>query len=561
MSAARQTHTPTTLRITLEDIRMGTRILRTLPGLLRRPIRPHAARATVAARLADRSDRFLRLVKRCVYEHPMSPYRALLALAGCEYGDLAGLVAREGVEEALGVLLRHGVYLTVEEFKGRRPVERGRARLDVDPAGLRNPDSMAHIVTQSSGSRGPGSPVPIDVRCWWDRAADTVLFLEARGGTGWRHAVWGVPGGAALADLLRASFSGNAPVRWFSQVDPTAPDLQPRYRWSARLVRWASAVAGVPLPGPEHVAVENSLPIARWMAEVRRAGEVPHLVTFPSSAVRICIAALDAGVDVAGAQFSVAGEPITRSRLDAARRAGAELVPYYAASPCGHIAYACLAPAGPDDLHLLHDLHALVQPASSAVDGRLPAGNLFITELLPTTPMVLLNVSLGDHAALTIRRCGCPLERLGWTTHLSAIQSHEKLTAGGMTFLNTDVVRILEEVLPALFGGGPTDYQLSETEGSDGAPRLALLVHPRVGEVETGAVTEAFLAALDGHGGVERVMALAWRGSGLIHVERRPPLATATGKILHLHTSSARDPSRVADDRMSRVGSQQAHRR
>jgi hypothetical protein len=69
------------------------------------------------------------------------------------------------------------------------------------------------------------------------------------------------------------------------------------------------------------------------------------------------------------------------------------------------------------------------------------------------------------------------------------------------------------------------------------------------------------LAALDGHGGVERVMALAWRGSGLIHVERRPPLATATGKILHLHTSSARDPSRVADDRMSRVGSQQAHRR
>lgn len=520
-------------RVTVADLWIGACVLRTLPGLLRRPITPAVARAILAGRLHDRGERFLRLLKRGVYEQPASPYRRLLALAGCELGDLQRLVAREGLEPALHVLFRHGVYLTVEEFKGRRPITRGRDTFELDPAGLRNPDSMAHVVTRSSGSRGPGSPVPIDLRCWRDRAVDTALFLEARGGRGWHHAVWGVPGGAALADLLRASFAGTPAVRWFSQVDPATPGLHPRYRWSARLVRWASRVAGVPLPPPEHVSVEAALPIARWMGDVLRAGEVPHLVTFPSSALRVCTAALDAGIDLAGAQFTVAGEPVTDARREAARRLGAELVPYYAASPCGHIAYGCLAPDGPDDLHLLHDLHALVQ--TPAPDDGGAAGDLLITELLPTTPLIVLNVSLGDHARLGPRPCGCPLERFGWTTHLSAIRSREKLTAGGMTFLDADVVHVLERVLPARFGGGPTDYQLVETERPDGSPSVRLLVHPRLGQVDRGAVAETFLAALDGHGGAERVMTRVWRDADLVQVDRHAPLTTESGKILHVH--------------------------
>ena len=37
-----------------------------------------------------------------------------------------------------------------------------------------------------------------------------------------------------------------------------------------------------------------------------------------------------------------------------------------------------------------------------------------------------------------------------------------------MTFLDSDVIRVLEEVLPARFGGGPTDFQLVEQEDDDG---------------------------------------------------------------------------------------------
>ncbi len=104
-----------------------------------------------------------------------------------------------------------------------------------------------------------------------------------------------------------------------------------------------------------------------------------------------------------------------------------------------------------------------------------------------------------------------------------------------MTFLDTDLIRVLEEVLPVRFGGGAADYQALEEETSEGTPQLRLLVHPRVGPVDASAVIDVFLASVSGGSGAERVMAMAWRGADLLRVERRPPLQTAAGKILHLH--------------------------
>jgi hypothetical protein len=104
-----------------------------------------------------------------------------------------------------------------------------------------------------------------------------------------------------------------------------------------------------------------------------------------------------------------------------------------------------------------------------------------------------------------------------------------------MTFLSTDVIRVLEETLPARFGGGPTDYQLVEDEDERGRPLLTLLVNPSVGSIEEAALREAFLAALGSGSGAQRVMALQWRDLGLPRLERRAPLPTERGKILHLH--------------------------
>src|SRR5262249_44513834 len=158
--------------------------------------------------------------------------------------------------------------------------------------------------------------------------------------------------------------------------------------------------------------------------------------------------------------------------LGVLERAGLHAVAEYGSAECGgSISHGCLAPEAPDGGHLFDDLHALI-PAAAPDDSDERAGRaILVTSLRPTAPPILLNVSMGDRAVLTRRRCGCPLEALGWRTHLHTIRSFEKLTAGGMTFLDTDVIRVLEEVLPARFGGGPTDYQLVEEDGADGQPR------------------------------------------------------------------------------------------
>jgi hypothetical protein len=81
------------------------------------------------------------------------------------------------------------------------------------------------------------------------------------------------------------------------------------------------------------------------------------------------------------------------------------------------------------------------------------------------------------------------------------------------------------------------------------APELRLLVHPRVGAFDASAIAEVFLQAIGAGTDAARVMTLHWRESGWPRVERRPPLATPSGKILHPHQVPAarRDDARVRD--------------
>ena len=304
----------------------------------------------------------------------------------------------------------------------------------------------------------------------------------------------------------------------------------PRYRWSTRLQRLGSLLVGLPLPAPEYVPVDEPLPIARWMAATLRAGRTPHLWTFPSSAMRLCQMARQAGVDLRGAQFTFSGESMTRARLDVLREVGAHAQPLYGSSETGLLGYGCLAPGDADEFHLASDLHALIQPGPGFPRPR----SLFVTSLRSTARVMLLNVSLGDEAELTSRACGCPLERLGWTQHLRTVRSFEKLNTGGIALLDSDVITVLEETLPVRFGGGPTDYQLLEDEARDGRPRLRLLVHPSIGPVDEASVADTFLRAIGEGSGVERLVELQWRQAGLPIIERRAPRAAASGKIRHL---------------------------
>jgi hypothetical protein len=74
-----------------------------------------------------------------------------------------------------------------------------------------------------------------------------------------------------------------------------------------------------------------------------------------------------------------------------------------------------------------------------------------------------------------------------------------------------------------------------EKETEEGHAVLSLLVHPNLGPLDSEAVAETFLSALGARSPENRLMEMAWRGSGIVRVEREAPRKTRSGKILHLH--------------------------
>ncbi len=508
--------------------------LASVPAILRPRLTPEGARATIARRLRARSTSLPRLLER-LFRHagPRHPYRRLLRHAGCEPGDLAALCARQGIETALAGLAHAGVYLTVDEMKGRATVERGSLSFRIEPGELVNPFAGGSLVVRSSGSRGGGSLVPLGrsfLRCG---AIDLLAALAARGGLDWTHALWAIPGGAALLVELMYGAFGRPPAVWFSQVDPASREIDPRYRWSAAATRWAAALAGVRLPPPGACPLDRPLALLAWIDGVRARGGTPQLVTFPTSALALARYAAGVEASLDGLWLWTGGEPVTEVRRRELEAAGIRVVPQYGSIETGFISDGCLAAAAPDEVHLFEDTHAVVQ-AGDAAPGVLPADGLLVTTLDASAPLLLLNVSLGDRADLSHRVCGCPLEALGWRTHLASIRSFEKLTLAGMTFLDADVERILERDLPARFGGGAGDYQLVEREEASGRPRLELRVSPRLGEIDPRAVETTFYEALIAPSPTARLAGTLWREGAVVEVCRAEPVTGTSGKILHV---------------------------
>jgi hypothetical protein len=519
------------------DLRAVVGFMTRLPALLRRPVTAYEARLFFQQQLARRDDNLLTLIRDGIYAHPESPYRRLLANAGCAYQDVEQLVRRNGIENALQQLFHQGVYLSVDEFKGRRPVIRGNTQFEISPGQLRNPSVRADLVRQTSGSRGAASMVPIQFDSLRSHAIDLLVDLELRGGIRWVHASWSVPGAGSFNRLVSYSLS-NLPVdRSFFLVQAADGKLHPRYLWSNRFLRYAARCAGIRLPRPRYVPMADPLPIVRWMSDVLRTGRIPHLHAYASCVARICRTALDAGTSLEGAQFAMGGEPTTAARLALVHAVGARADIHYSTSESGGLGRSCMAAQFVDEVHFRENRCAMIQPGEHAAPG-LPPSALLVTSILPDARMVLLNVSTGDQAVASARQCGCPLENAGLKTRLHTIRSFEKLTAGGATFLDTDLIRVLEEVMPSRFGGGPTDYQLVDEETENGAPRVLLMVHPRLGPLDAGGIRQVFLEVIGQGSGVERVMMSVWRDAGLPIVEREAAKITAGGKILHVHRST-----------------------
>ena len=522
---------------TCRDIRTSARFLRAVGPFLRTRLSPDECRQRIVDHLRDRDASFLRIVRSAMYGDRTSPYGALARHAGIEFGDVEGLVRTEGVEGTVGRLHDAGVRLTLDEFKGRRAIRRGSVEIAAGASSFDNHLPSQQFVAQTGGSRSRGRRMLVDLdllaheACYEFHSATQLGYLR-RPKAMWRPVP---PGAAGLNGVLRFS-KIDAPVdRWFSQSPVRSAADWRHTLFTAGLVT-ASRLAGEPLASPEHVPVDRADVVAQWLARCRTSGAPGLVDTNTTAAVRVCRAAEARGLAIDGSIFRLGGEPYSPGKAAVLARTGCRGYSNYSMTEIGRIGIACADQDELDDVHVLSDKVALLQR-----DVRLPGGHtvqaFVATALARSTPKVMINVELGDYGTLTKRPCGCVWSRLGFAWHLHGIRSYEKLTAEGMHFLGADLETILDHVLPARFGGGPTDYQVIEEE-HDGATMITLLIDPRVGAVDEATAVAMLLDGLASSGPAQRMMANRWREAGVVRVKRGEAQVTRAGKILSLHLQS-----------------------
>jgi hypothetical protein len=515
--------------------RAGWRYATGLRRYLRDPIDPAEARGRIEAALAAREESFLRLLERGVYGFPAGPYARLLSHLGIEYGDVESVVRELGLEAALEQLHAEGVYLLNEELKGRRPISRAGLEIEVSDQDFSNPLLTREFETGSGGSRGAGRRIAVDFDHFAYEANQHALFMQAFGLEGRPVAIWGPvpPGHAAINNVLRHAKLGRPPERWFSP-----------YRWGLRASSlkfwaftayavWGSRLWGRPLPRPTHASLADAGVVAEWLAAKREAGTPALLETNCSAAVRASQAALDRGLDISGTFMRIGGEPYTEAKAAVLAEAGVRAGCHYSMGEVGRVGIACARPIALDDCHLVTDKLAVIQQPRVVAGSPEPVPALHLTTLHRAAPKLLLNAETDDYAVLERRDCGCAVGVAGLEWHLRSIRSYEKLSSEGMNFLGMDLLRLLEEELPAQLGGRPTDFQLIEYEDT-ALPVVEIVIAPRVGQVDEGRAVETALAYLASRGDGERMMADRWRQAGTLRVARREPAGTGSGKILPL---------------------------
>jgi hypothetical protein len=502
-----------------------------IPRYLRHRVTIDAARDAIGLALDRRDANFLRMAETCIYANPTSPYVPLLAMAGCELGDLRDSVDRRGLQATLVQLRDEGVYVSFEEFKGRESLIRSGRHIDVRPEDFRNPHVRTGLRAPSGGTTGPSTQSTASLEHLADEAPARMLGYSAHELLGAPTAGWRprLPAPAGITGQLIDARFGHVHEQWFAPPSAFAPATALRYRAATEAIRTAARAGGVRMPRLRFAPYDRPEVVAAWAA--RRSSDAERVVvrTGVSLAVRVGIAAHDGGLDVSKVTFVGAGEPPTPAKVASIERSGARCVPTYVAGEVGHLGFGCARPASTDDVHFFsHRFAVTSRPREVPMTG-VSVDAFLITSLFGTEPSIALNLENGDHGIVGVRQCGCELEAAGLTTHLQSIESVTKLTGESVTLVGSDLVRSLQEVLPARFGGSPLDYQLVESEDATGFTKLHLLINPRLPISDESVVVRALL---EGLGSTRHATELReiWTRLGTVSVRRAEPVLTARGK-------------------------------
>lgn len=483
--------------------RVYARFISRLGPFLAKPLDAEACRRLLEEKREKRGENFLLLLERSVYGYARSPYRPLLERAGIRWEDCARWVAEVGVEGCLERLRDAGVWVTIDAFKGKT----GNAQAQ----DFENPWLVEDFAVMSGGTTGQRRRMSIDLDLLVVEAAAQRLFLEAHGLLGRPKALWrpAPPGSSGIKNVLRSAKLGAPAERWFN----LSGDRREEWEWRM-LLATAQRIGrryGKAVPDLEPTPLGEPRAVVEWLHERRGI-----LWTPATAAVAAARYASEQGIDIAGAVFWAGGEPITRAKREVIEAAGARVVNGWSLSEAGPIGIGCAHREHDDEIHVNDAKVALIRGEGD---------EMLLTSLLPEAPKLLLNVALGDTAVLTERRCGCKVEAAGFRRHAHTIRPSGKLTAGGMHFMNSDLLRLVEEVLPQRFGGVATDYQFAQEEGG-----VVLAVDPQVGAVDEEAVVAAVGEFFTQRSSGDAMMVAYWKAGNILKVCRRPPWVGPAGK-------------------------------
>jgi len=496
------------------------------------------AHTFIRKRVQARDENFLNLIEKGIFQYSKSPYRKLLAHRNIRFDDVKSWVKKDGIEDSLRTLEREGIYFTVDEFKGRVPVIRDGMKFECKPSMFDNPFLSYVYEVRSGATRSIGTRIRIDFDYLHQRSLYDALLLDTHGCLTAPVANWFpvFPGAPGINSSLRFAHIGNAARRWFSQVDKGNASWERKL--AMQLVHTMTKWCGCPLAEAEYVGLSDAHKVASWASQVLEENAHCVIYTFASSAVRVCMAAANANLNLKGAKFLVTGEPLTAQKKSEIEAVGASAITVYGISEAGVIAAGCDKPhAQSDHCHLYKDTTAIITHKTSVPHTDMTVDALLFTSILYESPKLLLNIGMGDCGDLDSDGCDCGFEQVGFDVHLSNLGSYEKLTGEGVTFVGTDFVWIIEKLLPETFGGKSADYQVIEQEDESSLTRLRLMVSPRVGSVNETQLTSTFLRALEGaeDRGWAKTGTEMWNQSGMLQIVRDDPVPTASGKVMPFH--------------------------
>lgn len=521
---------------TLDYLRMFAEYPAAARRFLREPLTLEKARRITYDQQQRREENFLNLVDKSIYNHASSPYLALLKLAGCELADVKALVKKSGVDGTLTELNEAGVYITFEEFKGRKPIIRHGQLIPVTPQSFDNPATRQEFTMQSGGSTGLGVYVSHNLDHIASSATNHLLMLAAHGVLDVPAALWGnILPGSGLYFVLNRIYSRQATLRWFSSIGWRDSKYWPKYDAATLYMLFWLRLLGAHVPMPIVTRVDKALIVARWLKDTAQKSGRSLLYANVSRAVRVCAAAEAASLDLSGVAMRIGGEPVTEAKTNAIRRVGATPMSTYGSIETGGIGLGCARPLDASDVHLLTDAFALITHAHQVEGANITVPAINLTTLRDTAPKVMLNYQSDDYGIVETRSCGCELESYGYTTHLRKIHSYSKLLGEGVTLIGNEMVHIIEQVLPARFGGSILDYQLMEEEDSQGFTRLYLLISPRLQIPNEDEVVKIVLEGMRNASPTADATRLMWQQTNTIRIRRAEPIPTPAGKVLPLY--------------------------